>query len=192
MRAPGAALRVRQSQKGVDGGLEVGDRLARREPDAVAIACDLEEEHRGAALLPQQTDGGAVVLVVDVVCRNSDEGAIPAKVWKLTAWRAHACSWRYPATTAQHLAVQGCLAAHLAAVAACGYVPGGRLISCSVLHLQGSLVSTSCTTDSPRTVTKKRLPPEKASGMKTQLLDRLPMTWAGCARIVCGGRGRRG
>ena len=47
-------------------------------------------------------------------------------------------------------------------------------------------MSTSCTRLMPSTVTKNRRPAEKARGMKTQLLVRLPMTWAGCG----GGRVR--
>ena len=48
------------------------------------------------------------------------------------------------------------------------------------------MLSTSCTRLMPSTVTKKRRPAENARGMKTQLLVRLPMTWAGCGGAGAG------
>lgn len=86
--------------------------------------------------------------------------------------------------------LQAGLHTHLADVAACGYVPGGSVISCSNFHFHGSLVSTSCTMDDAMTVTKKRRPEEKASGMNTQEEVWLLTAWAGCTGRAGAGRGR--
>lgn len=91
MRAPGAALRVRDAQEGVDRGLEVDGRLAAGQLDGIAAVGDVEEEDRGAALLAQQADGGAIVLVVNVVGRHGDKGAVPAGGGLGCRWRGAWC-----------------------------------------------------------------------------------------------------